>query len=45
MKEILMAGSVGSYGAALADGSEYHGNYCDKISHEVNSFSGHQFFL
>ncbi|GIX89059.1 selenocysteine Se-methyltransferase [Caerostris darwini] len=33
-KEILVAGSVGSYGAALADGSEYTGDYCDKITHE-----------
>ncbi|XP_035208321.1 homocysteine S-methyltransferase YbgG-like isoform X2 [Stegodyphus dumicola] len=33
-KEILIAGSVGPYGAALADGSEYSGKYCDKVSHE-----------
>ncbi|GIY06690.1 selenocysteine Se-methyltransferase [Caerostris extrusa] len=33
-KEIFVAGSVGSYGAALADGSEYTGDYCDKITHE-----------
>jgi len=31
---IFVAGSVGPYGAALADGSEYCGTYCDKISHE-----------
>lgn len=34
--KILIAGSVGPYGAALADGSEYSGDYCDTISHEVN---------
>ncbi|KAF8771558.1 Homocysteine S-methyltransferase like protein [Argiope bruennichi] len=33
-KEIFVAGSVGSYGAALADGSEYTGDYCDIITHE-----------
>lgn len=25
-------GSVGPYGASLCDGSEYHGNYVDKLS-------------
>ncbi|GFY41071.1 selenocysteine Se-methyltransferase [Trichonephila inaurata madagascariensis] len=33
-REILVAGSIGSYGAALADGSEYTGNYCDKLTQE-----------
>ncbi|CAL1291754.1 unnamed protein product [Larinioides sclopetarius] len=33
-KEIFIAGSVGSYGAALADGSEYTGDYCNEITHE-----------
>ncbi|GFT09558.1 homocysteine S-methyltransferase YbgG [Nephila pilipes] len=33
-KEILVAGSIGSYGAALADGSEYTGDYCEKLTHE-----------
>lgn len=31
---ILVAASVGSYGAYLADGSEYHGNYGEKINLE-----------
>ena len=30
----LVAGSVGPYGACLGDGSEYTGNYLDKISKE-----------
>ncbi|GFT03456.1 homocysteine S-methyltransferase 2 [Trichonephila clavipes] len=33
-REILVAGSIGSYGAALADGSEYTGDYCDKLTQE-----------
>ncbi|XP_013162928.1 PREDICTED: homocysteine S-methyltransferase YbgG-like [Papilio xuthus] len=31
----LIAGSVGPYGAHLNDGSEYRGNYADKISSET----------
>ncbi|XP_068620516.1 translin-associated factor X-interacting protein 1-like [Battus philenor] len=31
----LVAGSVGPYGAHLNDGSEYRGNYADKVSHET----------
>lgn len=33
-QRILIAGSVGSYGAALADGSEYTGNFCDSMTQE-----------
>lgn len=36
--KILIAGSIGSYGAALANGSEYSGNYTKDISHEVRYF-------
>ncbi|KAG8188877.1 hypothetical protein JTE90_018282 [Oedothorax gibbosus] len=32
-KNILVAGSIGSYGAALADGSEYNGSYAEDLSH------------
>ena len=32
----LVAGSVGPYGACLCDGSEYTGNYVDKVSKQVN---------
>ncbi|KAJ8749456.1 hypothetical protein K2173_025651 [Erythroxylum novogranatense] len=32
LRSILVAASVGSYGAYLADGSEYSGNYGDKIT-------------
>lgn len=31
---ILIAGSLGSYGACQADGSEYTGSYVNEISHE-----------
>ncbi|CAM8905444.1 unnamed protein product [Rhodiola kirilowii] len=31
-RPVLVASSVGSYGAYLADGSEYSGNYGDKVS-------------
>nr|ACV03423.1 selenocysteine methyltransferase-like protein [Astragalus drummondii] len=34
-RPILIAGSVGSYGAYLADGSEYSGNYGDAIKLET----------
>ncbi|KAJ1433099.1 Homocysteine-binding domain [Sesbania bispinosa] len=34
-RPILVAASVGSYGAYLADGSEYSGNYGDAITLEV----------
>lgn len=34
-RPILIAASVGSYGAYLADGSEYSGNYGDAITVEV----------
>lgn len=37
-RNILIAGSIGSYGAALANGSEYSGNYTKDISHEVRYF-------
>lgn len=30
-----IVGSIGPYGAALHDGSEYTGNYADKISKKV----------
>ena len=33
--DILVAGSVGPYGACLHDLSEYHGNYVDTISADV----------
>uniref|UniRef100_A0A7N0VC52 Hcy-binding domain-containing protein n=1 Tax=Kalanchoe fedtschenkoi TaxID=63787 RepID=A0A7N0VC52_KALFE len=35
VRPILVAASVGSYGAYLADGSEYSGNYGPKISKET----------
>lgn len=34
-RQILVAASVGSYGAYLADGSEYSGNYGDSITLEA----------
>ncbi|XP_050682680.1 uncharacterized protein LOC126977992 [Leptidea sinapis] len=34
-RNILIAGSVGPYGAALNDGSEYSGSYTDLISEET----------
>lgn len=34
-RPILVAASVGSYGAYLADGSEYSGHYSDSVSLEV----------
>ena len=30
----IVAGSVGPYGACQHDGSEYHGNYVDHMTHE-----------
>lgn len=33
-KDILIAGSVGPYGAYAADGSEYTGDYCDHMTQE-----------
>ncbi|XP_065214299.1 homocysteine S-methyltransferase YbgG-like isoform X2 [Planococcus citri] len=33
-KKVLVAGSIGSYGACLHDGSEYHGKYAKHISNE-----------
>jgi homocysteine S-methyltransferase len=30
----LLSGSLGPYGACLGDGSEYSGNYIDKVSRE-----------
>ena len=33
-REVLVAGSVGPYGACQHDGSEYHGNYVDHMSRE-----------
>lgn len=32
---LLIAGSVGPYGASLHDGSEYTGSYMDKVSKET----------
>ena len=31
-KNVLIAGSVGPYGACQADGSEYHGKYIEEVS-------------
>ena len=31
----LIAGSIGSYGAHIRDGSEYTGAFCDNLSIEV----------
>ena len=36
-RRLLIAGSVGPYGAFLADGSEYHGNY-ERTSAEFRAF-------
>ncbi|KAL6952181.1 tetraacyldisaccharide 4'-kinase [Sarracenia purpurea var. burkii] len=33
--KVLVAGSIGSYGACLHDGSEYHGNYAKNVSRDV----------
>ncbi|XP_075212898.1 betaine-homocysteine S-methyltransferase-like [Lycorma delicatula] len=33
-RQVKIAGSVGSYGACLHDGSEYRGEYCDTVSNE-----------
>jgi len=33
-KKILIAGSIGPYGAYLCDGSEYRGDYMDKVTEE-----------
>ena len=35
-KRPFVAGSIGPYGAFLADGSEYHGRYIDDIEHKVS---------
>ena len=35
-REILIAGSVGPYGACLHDGSEYTGDYVDHMTKEVS---------
>lgn len=32
----FVAGSVGPYGAAMHDGSEYNGNYTDTLTKQVN---------
>ncbi len=36
---ILIAGSVGPYGATKCDGSEFNGSYAENISLEVKNFS------
>ena len=35
----LVAGSIGPYGAHLADGSEYTGNYIDDLTQDVRIFA------
>lgn len=35
-REILIAGSVGPYGACLHNGSEYTGDYVDHMTKEVS---------
>lgn len=35
-REVLIAGSVGPYGACLHDGSEYTGDYVDHMTKEVS---------
>ena len=34
----LVAAALGPYGAYLADGSEYSGDYMDKVTSEVSAF-------
>ena len=41
----LIAGSVGPFGACQHDGSEYHGNYVDKLSEEVIFLLKHIYLL